>query len=54
MSAVGNIRTERVPIPVPGTREALVRVTTIGICGSDLHYYTEGRIGIPGKIAPIE
>jgi L-iditol 2-dehydrogenase len=45
MHGIGDIRIERVPVPVPGPREALVRVTTIGICGSDLHYYTEGRIG---------
>ena len=28
-----------VPDPVPGPGEALVRVETIGICGSDLHFY---------------
>src|ERR1700683_582119 len=25
--------------------EALVRVTAVGICGSDLHWWTEGAIG---------
>ena len=29
----------------PGEREALVRVTAVGICGSDLHWWTEGAIG---------
>jgi L-iditol 2-dehydrogenase len=28
-----------------GEREALVRVTAVGICGSDLHWWTEGAIG---------
>lgn len=28
---------ERVPIPVPGTHEALIRVTSSGVCHTDLH-----------------
>jgi len=31
--------------PAPGPGEALVRVRAVGICGSDVHYYTHGRIG---------
>ena len=29
----------------PADGEALVRVTAVGICGSDLHWWTEGAIG---------
>ncbi len=29
----------------PGGQEALVRVTAVGICGSDLHWWSEGAIG---------
>ncbi|WP_412030046.1 NAD(P)-dependent alcohol dehydrogenase [Deinococcus yunweiensis] len=29
----------------PGPREVRVRVRRIGVCGSDVHYYTHGRIG---------
>ena len=25
--------------------EVLVRIKTVGVCGSDIHYYTSGRIG---------
>jgi len=32
-------------IPVPGPTETLVKVTSVGICGSDVHWYTEGGIG---------
>jgi L-iditol 2-dehydrogenase len=32
-------------IPVPAADEALVRITAVGICGSDLQYYAQGRIG---------
>ncbi len=28
-----------------GDTEALVRIQAVGVCGSDLHYYTTGRIG---------
>ena len=33
------------PDPVPGPGEVLVRVASVGVCGSDVHYYEEGRIG---------
>ena len=32
-------------MPQPGAGEVLVKVRAIGICGSDLHFYQEGRIG---------
>lgn len=33
------------PVPAPQPGESLLRVTAVGICGSDLHWYTEGGIG---------
>jgi L-iditol 2-dehydrogenase len=33
------------PVPDPGPGEIQVRVRSVGICGSDLHYYFEGGIG---------
>src|SRR5512136_2521871 len=36
---------EESPVPSPGPGEALVRIKAVGICGSDLQYYTQGRIG---------
>ena len=32
-------------VPPHDDDEALVRVTAVGICGSDLHWWTEGAIG---------
>ena len=32
-------------VPDPGVGEVLVRVGTVGICGSDVHYARHGRIG---------
>ena len=37
--------TEERPVPTPAADEVLVAVSHVGICGSDLHYYTHGRIG---------
>jgi L-iditol 2-dehydrogenase len=33
------------PAPETGAGEILVRVTAVGICGSDLHWYEDGAIG---------
>ena len=33
------------PLPDPGPGELLVRVSAIGICGSDMHAYSEGAVG---------
>lgn len=41
-----DLRVERVPRPgPPGRGQALLRVRTTGICGSDLHSYADARIG---------
>ena len=45
MVALGKIGFTEKPIPTPREDEALVRLEYVGICGSDLHYFTEGRIG---------
>ncbi len=40
-----DMRLTDVPMPVPKPQEALVRVEALGVCGSDIHYYRDGRIG---------
>jgi L-idonate 5-dehydrogenase len=40
-----NLVIEDRPLPVAGDGEVLVRFGAGGICGSDLHYYHEGRVG---------
>jgi L-iditol 2-dehydrogenase len=42
---VGDIRVGDEPVPEPGPGETLVQVTAVGICGSDLHWFSEGAIG---------
>jgi len=45
MSGTNNMITKEVPMPVPGPKDALIKVDVVGICGSDVHYYQHGRIG---------
>lgn len=45
INSAQNITTEEVPVPEPGAGEVRVRMMYGGICGSDLHYYFEGRNG---------
>lgn len=42
---VRNVRLETAPTPNPRTGDVLLRVGVVGVCGSDIHYYCEGRIG---------
>ena len=32
-------------VPTPAVHQVLVHVSKVGVCGSDIHYYREGRIG---------
>jgi L-iditol 2-dehydrogenase len=41
----GRIDLEERPVPTPAVRDVLIRVSEVGVCGSDTHYYREGRIG---------
>ncbi len=45
LSGPQEIRLESRPVPSPAADEVLVQVTAVGVCGSDAHYYREGRIG---------
>lgn len=45
LTAPGTLRLEDRPRPAPGPDEVLIEVTSVGVCGSDTHYFTHGRIG---------
>ncbi len=45
LHAVGDLRMADEPAPDAGSGMSLVRVTAVGICGSDLHWWDEGAIG---------
>ncbi len=43
---INDLRLEQAPLPgEPGHNEVILESQTVGICGSDVHFLTEGRIG---------
>ena len=49
-----DLRMDRVALPGdPQTGNVLLRVTAVGICGSDLHTYQDGRIGDTAVKEPL-
>jgi L-iditol 2-dehydrogenase len=49
----GDVVIEERPVPRPGPAEVVVRVRSVGVCGSDTHYYDHGRIGSFVVEAPL-
>ena len=43
--AAHDLRLAEEPIPQPGPGEVLLRVSAVGLCGSDIHWWTGGGIG---------
>jgi L-iditol 2-dehydrogenase len=53
LHGIGDIRVGDEPTPVAGPGSSLVRVTAVGICGSDLHWYEDGGIGDAQLAVPL-
>ena len=53
LHAVGDLRVADEPEPGAGQGMSLVRVTAVGICGSDLHWWDEGAIGDAKLTRPL-
>jgi L-iditol 2-dehydrogenase len=49
----GRIEMEERPIPTPEPGDVLIRVSSVGVCGSDTHYYRHGRVGSFVVDAPL-
>lgn len=45
LHGAGDLRIERMPLRTPGPDEVLVAVDSVGVCGSDVHYFSDGRNG---------
>jgi L-iditol 2-dehydrogenase len=45
LRGVGQIGIEERPAPEAADDEVVVRIGSVGVCGSDVHYYEHGRIG---------
>jgi L-iditol 2-dehydrogenase len=49
----GDMRLHDEPMPEPGEGEALVRVASVGVCGSDVHWLRDGAIGSDRVVEPL-
>ena len=49
----GRIEMEERPVPLAAPGDVLVRVSRVGVCGSDTHYYRHGRVGSFVVDAPL-
>lgn len=45
LHGTGDLQLHDEPVPVAAAGEKLVRVRSVGVCGSDLHWFSEGSIG---------
>ena len=50
---VGDLRVDEEPIVDAPPGHSLVRVSAVGLCGSDLHWFSEGGIGDAALTAPL-
>lgn len=53
LHGVADVRPETERVPKPGGDEELVRVTAVGLCGSDVHWFTEAGIGDARLVRPL-
>jgi L-iditol 2-dehydrogenase len=53
LHGIGDLRVSDEPEPAAGAGMSLVRVTAVGICGSDLHWWDEGAIGDATLARPL-
>ena len=52
-----SLEIKEIPDPgSPGPNYLRVKIISVGICGSDVHYYTDGRIGdfVVAKVGEIK
>ena len=45
MVGLNKMEIREAPVPEPKAGEVLVKVEYVGICGSDVHYFKDGRCG---------
>ncbi len=45
LHGANDVRIHDEPLPTPRADESLVRITAVGICGSDMHWFSEASIG---------
>ncbi|HQK71957.1 MAG TPA: alcohol dehydrogenase catalytic domain-containing protein, partial [Bacteroidales bacterium] len=46
LTGIRRIEITEKPVPeISQSDEVLIRIRSVGVCGSDIHYYNEGKIG---------
>ncbi len=53
LHGIRDLRVSEESFPAAKPGEVLIRVTSVGICGSDLHWFTEGTTGAAGFSQPF-
>lgn len=53
LHAAGELRLHDEPMPEAGEGDVLLRVTAVGLCGSDRHWFEEGGIGDAALTRPL-
>ncbi|HKZ70523.1 MAG TPA: alcohol dehydrogenase catalytic domain-containing protein [Anaerolineales bacterium] len=53
LHSVGDVRLHDEPAPSPKPGETLARITAVGLCGSDLHWFSEAGIGDARLARPL-
>ena len=50
---INDLRIEDVPLPIPQANEVLLQTMSVGVCGSDVHYFQEGGTGSVHMDCPL-
>ena len=53
LHGIQDLRVEERAAPLPGPGQVLLRIRRAGICGTDVHYFQEGRVGNFAMTAPF-
>ncbi len=54
LTGIREMQMTEVPDPViESPNDVLIRIMTVGVCGSDIHYYTQGNIGSQKVVYPF-
>ena len=46
MTDLDKMEIRDIPMPTPKEKEVLVELEYVGICGSDVHYFHDGRLSL--------
>ncbi|MBW6465021.1 MAG: zinc-binding dehydrogenase [Brevefilum sp.] len=50
---INDLRIDDVPPPIPQANEVLLQTKSVGVCGSDVHYFHEGGTGSVQLVRPL-